>query len=371
MLRIVTAALLSLLLVPFTAIAQPNIVISEIMPNPDATRDSDGEYIELYNTTGSTINLNGWTISDLGDSHTIASDVFVEGEDFVVLARSSSPGFTPDYTYTGDISLVNSGDEVVLENTSGSVIDRIEYDLSGWPYDSGASMEFIGEPSDDNNVSSNWQEATTQRGYLVGSFSTDLGSPGVNADGGQLPVELASFDVRANGDKAVLSWTTTTEKNNSGFTIQRRRSDGGWTERGFVDGTGTTDRPQSYRFTDAAVPYEAATLKYRLKQVDTDGTVHFSETITFERSVSEIKLLGTTPNPARQQTKVQYAVSNRTDVTVQLYDALGRRVRTLVSGHQKGRHQRTLHVSELSSGVYFLRLQAGGKVRTEKLTVVR
>jgi hypothetical protein len=41
---------------------------------------------------------------------------------------------------------------------------------------------------------------------------------------------------------------------------------------GFVDGAGTTSEAQSYRFTDAQVPYEASEVTYRLTQVDTDGT---------------------------------------------------------------------------------------------------
>jgi hypothetical protein len=62
---------------------------------------------------------------------------------------------------------------------------------------------------------------------------------------------------------------------------------------------------------------------------------------------------------------------DRHEVEVQLYDVLGRQVRTVVSGQKEGRHEQTLNASGLSSGVYFLRLQAGGEVRTQKLTVVR
>jgi hypothetical protein len=50
---------------------------------------------------------------------------------------------------------------------------------------------------------------------------------------------------------------------------------------------------------------------------------------------------------------------------------LERQVRTVVSGTQEGRHQRTLVVGGLPSGVYFLRLRAGGETRTQKLTIVR
>lgn len=55
---------------------------------------------------------------------------------------------------------------------------------------------------------------------------------------------------------------------------------------------------------------------------------------------------------------------------LRLYAALGRQVRTVVQAEQEGRHERTLDTS-CPSGVYFLRLRAGGQTRTRKLTVVR
>ena len=184
-------------------------------------------------------------------------------------------------------------------------------------------------------------------------------------------------DHRTDGDAIQLSWETTSETGNAGFRIQRRAGEGAngregvWTTVGSVEGSGTTSQAQSYRFTDADLPYEADKLTYRLKQVDTDGTAHLSKTVTVERGVQELELLGTYPNPTRSQATVRYALPGTQDVTVRLYDVLGRQVRTLLSGEQEGRHQRTLDVGALPSGVYFLRLRAGGEMRTQKLTVVQ
>jgi hypothetical protein len=58
-------------------------------------------------------------------------------------------------------------------------------------------------------------------------------------------------------------------------------------------------------------------------------------------------------------------------VRLRLYDVLGRRVRTVRAEAEPGRHEHTLDVTGLSSGVYVLRLQAGGQTKTRKLTVVR
>ena len=78
------------------------------------------------------------------------------------------------------------------------------------------------------------------------------------------------------------------------------------------------------------------------------------------------------PNPVGQQGTVEYALPEETDVTLRVYDVLGREVATLAKGRKAaGRHTVQLSTDGLSSGVYFGRLQAGGQTRTLKITVVR
>jgi hypothetical protein len=198
-----------------------------------------------------------------------------------------------------------------------------------------------------------------------------------DSDDSELPVEMAGFDARVDDGAVQLSWQTASETNNAGFRIQRRAGEGAngregaWTTVGSVEGSGTTSQAQSYRFTDADLPYEADALTYRLKQIDTDGTEHFTGEVTVERGVQELELLGTYPNPARSQATVRYALPEKQEATIRLYDVLGRQVRTVVSGEQEGRHEQRLDTSSLPSGVYFLRLRAGGETRTQKLTVVQ
>jgi len=186
-----------------------------------------------------------------------------------------------------------------------------------------------------------------------------------------LPVELASFEGTTTEEGVTLRWETASEQDNTGFRVQRRGQRGEWAKVGFVEGSGTTSDAHRYRFTDADLPYEASAVNYRLKQVDTDGSATYSETITVERDVNEVQLLGTYPNPVRQQATVRYALPEKQDIELRLYDMLGRQVRTVVSGEQKGRHKQRLDVRGLPNGVYFLRLRANGQVRTQKVTVVR
>jgi hypothetical protein len=182
-----------------------------------------------------------------------------------------------------------------------------------------------------------------------------------------LPVELAGFDATVDGDEVALSWQTASETNNAGFVVQRQaRKEAAWEQVGFVESkasSGITTEAQSYRFTDADLPYEADKMTYRLKQVDTDGTENFFDETVVERSVTGVQLLGTYPSPARSRATVRYALPEKQNVTVRLHDVLGRQVRTVASEKQEGRHHRTLDVGALPSGVYFLRCRPGARPR--------
>lgn len=109
--------------------------------------------------------------------------------------------------------------------------------------------------------------------------------------------------------------------------------------------------------------------------MDTDGTTALTDPVTIVRTgPARLELLGTYPNPAGQRATVRYGVPEGTDdgaVTMRLYDVLGRQVRTVEASTEAGRYEQPIDVSGLSSGVYVLRLQAGGATETRKLTVVR
>jgi hypothetical protein len=203
---------------------------------------------------------------------------------------------------------------------------------------------------------------------------------------GVLPVELAGFEATVDGRTVHLTWQTASETKNAGFEVQRRVAstpgvrrgaegvnggEGAWTTVGSVKGSGTTTEAQRYRFTDDDLPYAADRLDYRLRQVDTDGTAHVSGTVTVERGVTEVELLGTYPNPTRSRVTVRFAVPERQEVMLHLYDILGRQVRTVRDGDVQGRREMQVDLSGLASGTYFLQLEANGAILTRKLAVVR
>jgi hypothetical protein len=159
------------------------VIITEIMQNPDAVTDANGEYFEVYNPTKLPINLKGWTIKDdLADAtpHEIVADLIVPADGFVVLARNSvlatNGNVVVDYQYT-DTDLDNTADVLVLEDGENTQIDITSYDGGPvWPNPTGASMEYIGSNIQDNNDGSLWAAVKRSEGI----DAPDLGSPGTS-----------------------------------------------------------------------------------------------------------------------------------------------------------------------------------------------
>ena len=87
---------------------------------------------------------------------------------------------------------------------------------------------------------------------------------------------------------------------------------------------------------------------------------------------SESALHGAAPNPFRSSTHIAYDLPERTDVTLAVYDLMGRRVKQLATGrHGAGTHRVRLDASALPSGVYVVRLRAGGAQKTQRITVLK
>jgi hypothetical protein len=78
------------------------------------------------------------------------------------------------------------------------------------------------------------------------------------------------------------------------------------------------------------------------------------------------------PNPFNPSTMIRYSIGNQTLVTLKVYDALGREVRTLVNRElSAGTYEQLFDAGSLASGVYYYRIQVGGMVETKRMMLVR
>jgi hypothetical protein len=116
------------------------------------------------------------------------------------------------------------------------------------------------------------------------------------------------------------------------------------------------------------------THRFRLEQVDLDQSTSLSDPVQVEvKMEGALHLSAPAPNPTSGRATLSFAVREGTRAEVVLYDVLGQRVRTLYEGRPPGEEAKrlTVETGTLSSGVYVVRLQAGGQTRTGRLTVVR
>jgi hypothetical protein len=199
----------------------------------------------------------------------------------------------------------------------------------------------------------------------------------VGNDDSPLPITLSSFNVNAMNGSADLQWTTISEINNYGFYVQRGSSKDDLTdaEGGFVAGHGTTLQHHEYSWTDRS-PAEY----YRLRQIDVDGTSHFSDVIALSQTHIESNtkspmgpaLEQNYPNPFNPSTTINYELPKSSEVRLSVHDMLGREVSVLVNERKNaGVHAVEFDASALSSGMYLYQLQAGDFIQTRRLVILR
>ena len=198
---------------------------------------------------------------------------------------------------------------------------------------------------------------------------------------GPLPVEMAAITVIAADSGVTLTWATASEVHNYGFFVQRSRDSLKSFEdlpNSFVKGHGTTLGAHKYSYTDAMPDW--GRWWYRVRQIDLDGSVHFTEAVVIElaRGANDrtlpraFTLAQNYPNPFNPSTTITIGLPRDAMVSLEVFNTLGQRVVQLVDELMSaGYHYIIFDASQLASGFYLYRMKAGDVVATKKLLVVR
>ena len=152
--------------------APVGLFFSELMMNPAALSDSDGEWIEITNTTDVALDLKGCVVARDSSAFTVEQSVSVAPGEAVVLANSIDPGFVPHYTY-GSLTLPNSSVFVLTLECGGRQWDSVTVDPAHFPVVAGAStaLSYDKYSSSENDEAAHWCVANESYGF-------DYGSPG-------------------------------------------------------------------------------------------------------------------------------------------------------------------------------------------------
>jgi len=201
-------------------------------------------------------------------------------------------------------------------------------------------------------------------------------TPGSANTSQALPVELSSFSASVVASAVKLSWRTETEISNYGFEVERKvnssqSSVSNYEKIGFVGGYGTSNSPKDYSFEDKNV--SAGKYSYRLKQIDKDGQFEYSKTIEVDFGVpAKFELSQNYPNPFNPTTTISYNLPEAANVKLTIFNLLGQEIKTLVNEFKEASvHTVNFDASELNSGLYIYKLQAGSQVQTRKMTLIK
>jgi hypothetical protein len=307
----------------------------------------------------------------------IAANSYYIIKEYSYSATGSDLPVTPNVT--GTINLATSGGKIALVSYQTAIVNKSDshvIDFVGYGSSNESETSAATSPSNTSSI----RRMDNSGGDTYGSNGSGYDSDNNNSDfyeesslstNGPLPVELTSFVENVTNHRVNLYWATATEVNNYGFDVERKSENADWMKIGFVEGNGNSNSPKSYSFTDE--PKGGREFKYRLKQIDLDGSYEYSDVVTsLLENVSEFVLDQNFPNPFNPVTRISYTLPERASVRLKVYDMLAKEVSELVNSYQEaGRYEVTFDGSSLSSGTYFYKLEAGSFVEVKKLVLIK
>src|ERR1035437_784386 len=192
------------------------------------------------------------------------------------------------------------------------------------------------------------------------------------AAGSIVPVELTSFTASVSKGAVNLSWNTATEVNNMGFNVERSANKTDWTKIAFIQGNQTSTKPIAYSYVDKSVS-QSGNYYYRLKQADNDGTSKYSSIVEAGvNSPSVLSLNQNYPNPFNPSTIISYSLPMASNVKLIVYNSIGQPVSVLENGFKNaGSYNVSFNASELSSGIYFCKIEAGQFSQIRKMMLLK
>ncbi len=284
-----------------------------------------------------------------------------------------------DGTTGGAYRIIPSAEDLQLPIDPFSKTDALVLRYNASEIDDGSSGCAINYDSEQNGQTVDGENIVFW--YRSGALHTagnpwecDIVGPTLHPEGA-IPVELTSFDavLMASG-AARLNWATSSETNNAGFEVEYLLGDeGDWQSVGYVEGNGTTTETNNYSFTSDILE-RGGVHHFRLKQVDFDGQFEYSQQVEVAVDVPGSYVLESAyPNPFNPSTTVRFSVAQSQNVTMTLYDALGRQVADLYDGYAEANRFESVRVdgSSLPSGTYTVRLEGDNVLGTTRIVLVK
>ncbi|MBX2930306.1 MAG: T9SS type A sorting domain-containing protein [Chitinophagaceae bacterium] len=337
------------------------ISTAKLAPDPSATATTLSTYpsiftltqpiilnsVQVFSGTGSAITINLYNAAGSGTALETTGSVSVTAGSSpnINLGWSIQPGtYRIVATMTG--SFYRDGittPSVVYPIALGSVgnISGYASSLTG-AVTTGAAYYFL----------YNWEITTGCESNRVAVTATIDNSPTCG-----LPVTYSSFTGRKEGNTNLLEWTTATESNNLGFELQRSADGRSYSKLDFISSkadNGNSNIALSYTYNDDK-PL-ASNNYYRLKQMDKDGRVNYSNVVLLKgEKATQVSITGVYPNPTRNTLNVSIASPSTERVSIVVTDISGKVLIQQQVVLNSGDNIHNLDVSRLSQGTYLIK----------------
>ena len=347
--------------------AGPALTVSAFFYNGS----SDGGYGGLGFSTSAS---NDWTGS--GEAQTGLGMITHAGGGFFV-----NEGVESAVDYGGDQLQSNQWYQIVFTATlTGANTYTLDYQIFNSDA-SGTVGSLVTEQTQTGVVNASFGAAVVYYGYFSACASRFPVIDNFSAPGAALPIQLTSLNATvSSGSSVTLNWKTASETNNYGFYVERSalKSTGFVTVSDLVPGHGTSTSAFSYQYTDRTAPAGAS--YYRLRQVDLDNAVHYSDAVMVSTTDAAAQfapvvfaLSQNYPNPFNPSTEFQFTVAKAGMTTLVVYNALGQEVGRIFNGQtEPGKfYTARLDGSGLASGIYFARLQSGVETQMRKVVLMK
>lgn len=184
----------------------------------------------------------------------------------------------------------------------------------------------------------------------------------ITVGGGPLPVKISTFSAQRKSNAVLLNWKTATEINSKSFVIQRA------VNNDFKDiatvASNNLSNGSSYSYTDMS-PVNGLS-SYRLKMVDLDGTVAYSEIRFVKQTVANTSDFTVYPNPNKGNARITL-FETTASAEVQLIDQSGRMIQIV-----NLQNRNTVDFTSIKTGMYIVRVvnKVTGETSSQKLNVV-
>ncbi len=164
---------------------------------------------------------------------------------------------------------------------------------------------------------------------------------------------------------SLLNWSTSMENNNQVFIVEKSLDGIDFQGIGEIDAVGNSNDENGYRFLDVGVSNENA--YYRLRQLDQDGTMSYSQSIMIQKDLTNNFMVMAMSNTRTNST---FTFSVDAMVDDEIYYAVKTKKGEIISEHKQdlyfGINEITVNVEDEVEGTYFVFL----KVKDEKEKLV-